>query len=58
VVAAAGETSELSREIPVGHYRVRLTALGEVLEEPITIIADQTSSLDVGIDGDRLALRH
>lgn len=57
-VLASGVTSELGRELPVGQYRVRLSALGQVLEEPVTIIADQTTQLDVGIEGDRLALQH
>jgi hypothetical protein len=56
-VLASGETSELARELPAGQYRVRLKALGQVLEEPVTVVADQTTSLDVGVEVDRLVLR-
>jgi hypothetical protein len=56
-VVAAGETSELGRELPVGSYRVRMTVLGQKLEEPVTVAADQTTSLAVAFDDTRLVLR-
>ncbi len=54
----SGETSELSHELPPGKYRIRMDALGQKLEEPVTIVADQTTSIGVGVEGDRFVLRH
>lgn len=53
----SGQTSELSRELPPGKYRIRIDALGQVLEEPLTIVADQTTALGLGVDGDRFVIR-
>lgn len=53
----SGETSELSHELAPGAYRVRMNVLGQVLEEPVTIAPDQTTTLAVGIEGDRFVLR-
>ena len=55
---ASGESSELSRELPAGHYRVRVTALEQTLEDQFTIVPDQTTTLAVGVDGDRFVMRH
>ena len=57
-VLASGQSSELSRELAPGTYRVRVEALGQLLEEPVTIVPDQTTSLTLGVDGDRFVLRH
>ena len=54
---ASGQTSELSRELPPGEYRVRIEALGQRLEEPLTIVPDQTAVLTLGVEGDRFVLR-
>jgi hypothetical protein len=56
-VLVSGQTSELSRELPPGTYRLRIDALGQVLEESITIVANQTTSLGLGVDGDRFVIR-
>jgi hypothetical protein len=55
---ASGQTSELSRELPPGEYRVRIEALGQRLEEPLTIAPDQTTTLTLSVDDDRFAIRH
>ena len=54
---ASGQTSELSRELPPGEYRVRVEALGQRLEEPLIIVPDQTTTLTLGVEGDRFVLR-
>ena len=54
---ASGQTSELSRELPPGEYRVRVDALGQRLEEPLTIVPDQTTTLTLGVEGDRFVLK-
>jgi hypothetical protein len=53
----SGQTSELSRELPPGKYRIRIDALGQVLEEPLTIVANQTTILGLGVEGDRFVIR-
>lgn len=57
-VLASGETSELSRELPPGDYRVRIEALGQKLEEPVTIVPDQTTTVSLGVEGDRFVVQH
>jgi len=56
-VVASGETSELSRELPPGEYRLRIEALGQKLEEPVTIVPDQTTAVNLAVEGDRFAIR-
>jgi hypothetical protein len=56
-VLVSGQTSELGRELPPGTYRLRIDAFGQVLEEPIAIAPNQTTSLALGVDGDRLVIR-
>jgi hypothetical protein len=56
-VVTSGETSGLSRELSPGKYRIRIDALGQVLEEPLTIVADQTTMLGLGVEGDRFVIR-
>jgi len=53
----SGQTSELSRELPPGKYRIRIDALGQVLEDSLTIVPDQTTSLSLGVEGDRFVIR-
>jgi Ca-activated chloride channel family protein len=53
----SGQTSELSRELPPGKYRIRIDALGQTLEEPLTIVPDQTMSMSLGVADDRFVLR-
>ena len=57
-VVAAGESSELSRELPPGQYRVRIEALGQKLEEPVTIVPDQTTVVTLAVEGDRFIVSH
>jgi hypothetical protein len=54
---ASGQTSQLSRELPPGNYRIRIDALGQILEEPVTIVPDQTTTLGLGVEGDRFVIR-
>jgi hypothetical protein len=56
-IVASGQTSELSREMPPGKYRIRVDALGQVLEDSVTIAADATTAVSLGVDGDRFVLR-
>jgi hypothetical protein len=56
-ILVSGQTSELSRELPPGTYRLRIDALGQVLEESITITPNQTTSLALGVEGDRFVIR-
>jgi hypothetical protein len=57
-VVASGESSELSRELPAGSYRVRIKAFEQTLEEPFAITPDQTMALRLEVEGDRFVLRH
>ncbi len=56
-VLASGESSELSRELPPGEYRIRIEALGQKLEEPVTIVPDQTTTVSLGVEGDRFVIQ-
>jgi len=56
-VLVSGQTSELSRELPPGDYRIRIDALGQVLEEPLTINAGDTTVLNLGVESDRFVIR-
>jgi len=56
-VLVSAQMSELSRELPPGAYRIRIDALGQVLEEPLTIVPDQTTSLAIAIEGERFVIR-
>jgi hypothetical protein len=55
---ASGQTSELSRELAPGDYRVRIEALGQRLEESLTIVPDQTTTLTLTVKNDQFAIRH
>ncbi len=57
-VIVSGQTSELSRELPPGKYRIRIDALGQVLEEPFAIVANQTTTLPLAVENDRFIIRH
>jgi hypothetical protein len=57
-IVVSGQTSELSHELAPGAYRLRVHALDQVLEEPVTIAADQTTSVAVGIEEDHFVVRH
>jgi hypothetical protein len=56
-IIVSGQTSELSRELPPGRYRIRIDALGQTLEEPLTIVANQTTTLGLGVEGERFVVR-
>ena len=50
-VVASGETSELARELPPGEYRLRIEALGQKLDEPVTIVPEQTTAVRLAVEG-------
>ena len=54
----SGETSELGRELPPGKYRLQVHALEQELDAPLTITPNQTTSLAIGVEGDRFVIRH
>ena len=54
---ASGQTSELSRELPPGKYRIRLDALGQRLEDQVTIAPNETTAISLGVEGDRFVLK-
>ena len=56
-IVASGQTSELSRELPPGKYRIRIDALGQQLEEPLSIVPNETTAISLGVEGDRFVLR-
>jgi hypothetical protein len=56
-VVASGESSELSRELPPGAYRVRIDALGQKLEDSVTIVPDQTTVVRLVVDKDQFVIQ-
>jgi hypothetical protein len=56
-VLVSGQTSELSRELPPGKYRIRVDALGQLLEDSLTIAPNGTTTVLLGVEGDRFVLR-
>jgi hypothetical protein len=56
-VIASGQTSQLDRDIPAGQYTVRIRALDQVLEAPITVAPNQTVSMAIGVDDGRFVVR-
>lgn len=54
---ASGLTSDLSRELPPGNYRIRIDALGQVIEDSLTVIPDQTTSIGLEVEADRFVIR-
>lgn len=56
-VLASGQTGELSRELVPGNYRIRIDALGQKLEEPLTIVADEITSISLAVEGDRFVMQ-
>ncbi|MGB5133130.1 MAG: VWA domain-containing protein, partial [Steroidobacteraceae bacterium] len=57
-VVASGETSGLSRELLSGNYRIRIDALGQKLEDSVTIVADQTTTIGIAVEGDQFVIQH
>lgn len=57
-VLVSGQTSQLDRELSPGQYRVQVHALEQTLDAPVTIIADQTAFLAIGVDGDHFVINH
>jgi Mg-chelatase subunit ChlD len=55
-IVASGQSSELSRELPPGKYGIRIDALGQVLEDSLTIAADETTTLRLGVEDDRFVI--
>lgn len=56
-VLVSGQTSELSRELAPGKYRIRIDALGQILEEPLTIVPNKTTTLGLGVENDRFVIQ-
>ena len=56
-IVASGQTSELSRELPPGKYRIRIDALGQQLEESLSIAPNETTAISLGVEDDRFVLR-
>ncbi len=56
-VLVSGQTSELSRELAPGKYRIRIDALGQVLEDSLTIVSGQTTALGLGVENDRFVIQ-
>lgn len=56
-VVVSGQTSELSRELPPGKYRIRIDALGQTLEDSLTIVPDQTTTLGLAVEKDRFVIQ-
>jgi hypothetical protein len=56
-VLVSGQTSELSRELPPGKYRIRVDALGQILEESLTIAPNKTTALGLGVENDRFVIQ-
>jgi hypothetical protein len=54
---ASGHTSELSRELPPGKYRIRVDALGQMLEDSLSIVPNETTAISLGVEGDRFVLK-
>ena len=56
-VIASAQSGPLDRELPAGKYTVRIRALDQVLDAPVTITADQTSAVTIGVDDGRFVVR-
>jgi Ca-activated chloride channel family protein len=56
-LVASDQTSEIDRELAPGSYRIRVHALEQTLEAPVTVVADQTTSLAIGVDGDQFSIK-
>lgn len=56
-VVHSGQTSQLERDLPAGQYTLRVRALDQVLEAPITVTPDQTTSLAIGVTDGRFVIR-
>jgi len=56
-VVASGQSSQLDRELAAGPYTVRIRALDQVLEAPVTIVPNQTVSIAIGVDNGRFVIR-
>jgi hypothetical protein len=56
-VLVSGQTSDLSRELAPGKYRIRIDALGQVLEDSLTIVANETTSVALGVQDDQFVIQ-
>ncbi len=56
-VLLSGLTGEPGRELAAGDYLVRIKALGQPLEQKVTIVPDQMTTLSFAFEGDKLMLR-
>ena len=57
-IYAAGDGRQLSRELPPGKYRIRIDALGQTLEDSLTIAPNETTRLGLGVENDRFILKN
>jgi hypothetical protein len=57
LVIASGQTGHLDRDLPPGQYTIKIRALDQVLEAPVTISADQTTSVTIRVEGDRFVIK-
>ena len=56
-VLVSVQTSELSRDLVPGEYRIRINALGQILEESLTIVPNQTTFLSLAVENNKFTLR-
>ena len=52
----ANQSLDLGQELPPGDYRVRIHIMGQDLESPATIVANKTTKLTIGLQGDRFVV--
>jgi von Willebrand factor type A domain len=53
----SGQASDLGQELPPGDYRVRIHIMDQDLEAPVTITANQTTTLMIGLQGDKFVIQ-
>lgn len=52
----SGQASDLGKELPPGDYRVRVHIMGQDLEARAMIVANQTTTLMIGLEGDKFVI--
>jgi hypothetical protein len=55
-LVSTGDTSALGSELSPGAYRVVVHALGQELEEAVSVVADRNVVLTVALNGDRFVI--
>ncbi len=56
-VLVSGQTGEPGRELAAGDYVVRVKAAGQPLEQKVTIVSGQMTTLSFAFEGDKLVIR-